>query len=118
RKQGNRVIESSDFGITSGEWDSRPRQFVDHSIQAYKDSQSRPLADVLPELANRNRENALVELLFGRKAQSDAKNLTHRQPELPFILGDACYRPSEINRFNGKLLHYISGIRMLLETAF
>lgn len=83
---------------------------VKYSIRAHKEAQSRSLGDMFPELANRKQEDLVVELLFGGKAKSHAKDIIphrHSQPKLPFVLGDTYYKPSEINRFDGKLLHYI-----------
>jgi hypothetical protein len=81
--------------------------FAARAVQAHEASQSRPWADVMPEAATSGPDAALVERLFGREAQRDASTRPHRIPKLPFVVGDRSYEPSEIERFNGKPLHYV-----------
>ena len=81
--------------------------FAERAVHAHKESQPRPWAEIMPELSKRSPEEAMAELLFGSKAQSDASSRPHSIPKLPFVVNDRHYKPSEIERFNGKAIHYI-----------
>ena len=81
--------------------------FIEHSIEASNGSQARSLGELLPELVDLSPEDARVELLFGKKAQSAATNHKYAEPKLPFVHGGSHHDPSDISRFNGKVLHYV-----------
>ena len=91
--------------------------YVEQGLQANKDAQSKPVTSLLPELGKRTSEEARIELLFGKKAEADAKGATHKEPKLPFIVGETCFRPAEITRFHGKLLHYLWDLNVV-ENGF
>lgn len=81
--------------------------FATRTVEMVKNSAPQPLSALIPELKDRNQEQAVIELLFGSKAQSIAKDVQLSQPRLPFALGGAVYQPAEIQRFNGKPLHFV-----------
>jgi len=81
--------------------------FIAQSIKARNANQARTVAEIFPELKDRTYEDAMVELLFGKKAQSDARNCSYAEPRLPFVHGNSHYKASEISRFNGKVVHYV-----------
>ncbi len=81
--------------------------FAARTLEMVMNSKAQPLSALMPGLEGKNREEAMMELLFGSKAQSVARDTQHNQPKLPFTLGGVSYHPAEIQRFNGKPLHFI-----------
>ena len=77
------------------------------SIQAAQHSQPRLLAEIFSEVARLSWDDAVLELLFGQKAQAEAKTRSYVPPKLPFVIGDRHYKPSEVGAFNGRVLHFI-----------
>jgi len=49
----------------------------------------------------------MQESSFGNKARNVAKDVAHQEPKLPFFVRDTIYKPSEIKRFNGQVLHWV-----------
>jgi hypothetical protein len=81
--------------------------YVEHLLEAVKSSQPVPLEKLHPQLAEKSQEDALVDLLFGDTAQKAAKNYSHTEPRLPFVVGGRHYKPNEIHRFNSKNIHFV-----------
>jgi hypothetical protein len=51
--------------------------------------------------------NALTKIITrGRPAHTPAR-IAHRVPHIPFILNGTLYDPQDVQRFNGKALHWI-----------
>ncbi|WP_129124914.1 hypothetical protein [Geomonas oryzae] len=81
--------------------------FATRTLEMVMNSKPQPLSALMPGLEGKSREEAIMELLFGSKAQSAARDMQHKQPKVPFTLGGVSYHPEEIRRFNGKPLHFI-----------
>lgn len=91
--------------------------FVERNIQAHTESQAQPLVTLFPETQDMSPEDAITEIVFSSKAATQAKEITHNSPKMPFVLGNSYYKPSEISKFNGRRVHFVWD-RNMIQNGF